>query len=91
MKDQIHSPLIGSTYILQSKCHHNPLKEINKHRTYEGCLGHVLFCHKKIIITGITIQKADNPMSQSVVSKHIGCRRRILIFRSSSIHISKIH
>jgi hypothetical protein len=41
MKNQIYSTLISSTCILQPKYHYNPLKETNKSRTYEGCVGHV--------------------------------------------------
>jgi len=68
MKGKVQSPLISSTRILQSKYHHNPLKETNKPETYEGRFGHVLFGHKNLIVAGVTVKKTDNPMSRNIIN-----------------------
>src|SRR6185312_11671937 len=54
MEDQIHSPLISSTSILQTKSHDNPLKQTNKTRTSKGHFGRIFFGHKYLIGTRIT-------------------------------------
>src|SRR6185503_9855374 len=57
MEDQIHSSLISSTSIFQSKSHNNPLKQTNKARTSKGRFRRIFFGHEYLIVSQITIKK----------------------------------
>src|SRR6185503_42354 len=91
MEDQIHSSLISSTHIFQTKSHNNPLKQTDKYWTSKGRFRYIFFGHEYLIVTGVTIKKTNDTMSESLIDQHIGYRHRIFILGSSFIKISKIN
>ena len=62
MKNQIHRMLIGSACILQSRCHDNPLKGVNKYRTYKGCFEHILSSYKNLIIASVNVTPQNHQL-----------------------------
>jgi hypothetical protein len=57
--------------------------------TYKGRFRRIFFGHESLIISGITIKKANNPISRRIINQRVGYRHRIFIFRSC-FHYTKI-
>jgi hypothetical protein len=60
-------------------------------RTVKCGLVHIFFCYEDLIVAHIAIQEANHLVTQCAIDQQIGNGHRVLVLRSSSVEVSKVH
>src|SRR5262249_54040449 len=89
MKDSHHGPLVSGSSVFESKWHDDVT--ISSPRCSKRGLLFILFSHLDLIVPGVTVHKRQHLIPCGVVNKNIYVWKREVVFRASSIKITKIN